>query len=279
MECSTEVILELLVAEVSKIPEVQSVGISGGKLPLPRAGDGDIDIFIYCDMIPELDKRHEVMAQLGGLLVKPEINALHGGHWGEGDFAMINGVETWLMYFTLDETMDELDSILKGELPDKLDNYYYPVGRCAMFTRMGILYDKNGYLKALKEKLNVYPDKLAEILIEYHLGELEDTEDLERAAGRKDILFYHFALDIALDHFLQALFALNRVFFPSRKRSLEFMEEFEIRPVNCGERLLEVISLGSSMESIGQSYKAWSILVNELRKIITLSFLSGNCLQ
>lgn len=275
MECSTETALDLLVSEISKIPEVQSMGISRSKLPLPKAGEGDIDLFIYCSMIPELDKRREVMAQLESLLGKPEINALHGGHWGEGDFALINGVDTWMMYFTLDETMDELESILRGEQPDKLDNYYYPLGRCSMFARMDILYDRDGFLKTVKERLKVYPDKLAEILIKHHLEELEDTEDLERAASRKDVLFYHFALDIAVDHFLQALFALNRVYFPSRKRSLEFIETFEIRPVNCGERLLEVISLGGSQESIGRSHKAWSILVNELRKIITLNFLTG----
>ncbi len=49
--------------------EVQSIGISGGKTPLPKAGEGDIDAFIYCDIISEFKKMKE---ELG-----IDINKLH----------------------------------------------------------------------------------------------------------------------------------------------------------------------------------------------------------
>lgn len=96
---------------------------------------------------------------------------------------------------------------------------------------------------------------------------MEDVEDLERAAVRKDVLFYHFALDIALDHFLQALFALNRVYFPSRKRSLELAGNFGLKPEDCSERLLEVIRLGGRPEGISQSYSLWKDIINELGRL------------
>jgi len=102
---------------------------------------------------------------------------------------------------------------------------------------------------------------------QYHLDELEDTEDLQRAVARKDVLFYHFAMDIAIDHFLQALFAINRTYFPSRKRTLDFIEIFNIKPERCNEKLLEVIKLGSFSEGINQSFTIWSNMVNELKKL------------
>lgn len=37
-------------------------------------------------------------------------------------------------------------AILNGDYPDKLDNYYYPVGRCAMLKNINVLYDKNDFL-------------------------------------------------------------------------------------------------------------------------------------
>jgi hypothetical protein len=135
-----------------------------------------------------------------------------------------------------------------------------------MLQKINILYERDNFLSSLKERLSVYPEKLAEILTQYHLEGLEDREDLERAVTRKDVLFYHFAMDLAIDHFLQALFSMNKVYFPSRKRTMEFIKNFEMKPERCGERLLEVIKLGSCPQSIEQSYKLWNDLVNELQQ-------------
>lgn len=264
---TTEEILDSLIFAISSLSGVQAIGISGSKTPLPNAGEGDIDIFIYCDKIPEIEQRKRIINELGNLLQESKINVFEGGHWGIGDFTLINGVETWLMYFTKIETTVDIEAILKGDYPDKLDNYYYPIGRCAMLKNINVLCDKDGYLNSLKERLSEYPDKLAKTLIQHHLEELDDTEDLERAVVRKDVLFYHFALDLAIDHFLQALFALNRTYFPSRKRSLEFIGNFNIKPESCEKRLLEVVRLSAYSESVSHSYELWSSLVKELRKL------------
>lgn len=264
---STEKILDELIIKISEMNEVQAIGISGSKSPLPKAGEGDIDIFIYCDTIPSLEKRQSILAQLGNKIEDSKINIFENTHWGTGDFTLINNVETWLMYFTTSDTITNIEEILNGDYPDKLDNYYYPIGRCAMLRNINILYDKTDFLRALKEKLSVYPDKLAKILLEYHLEELDDLEDLERAVARKDVLFYHFALDIAIDHFLQALFALNKVHFPSRKRSIEIIRGFKIKPEHCEENLLEVIKFGGYSEGINQSFSLWISLINELKEL------------
>lgn len=257
--------IDTLISNISEMSEVQSIGISGSKTPLPRAGEGDIDIFIYCDKIPNIEKRQGIINELGTQIQEGKVNIFEGGHWGIGDFVLINGIETWLMYFTVSETLTDVESILNGEYPDKLDNYYYPIGRCAMLKNINVLCDKGNFLVGLKKRLYEYPDKLRKILIQYHLDELDDTEDLERAVVRKDVLFYHFAMDIAIDHFLQALFAINKAYFPSRKRTLEFIENFKIKPEGCNEKLLEVIKLGCFSEGINQSFTLWSNMVNELK--------------
>lgn len=269
---STEEIIHRLIHNISIMNEVQSIGISGSKNPFPEEGEGDIDIFIYCNTIPEFQKRQAIMNQMGDLLQEGKINVFEGGHWGIGDFGIINGVETWLMYFIVNETLNEVESILNGDYPDKLDNYYYPVGRCAMLKNINVLYDKNDFLCSLKKRLLYYPEKLAKTLIQYHLNELEDKEDLERAVIRKDALFYHFALDIAIDHYLQALFAVNRTYFPSRKRTLSFIEKFNIKPEKCNERLLKVVKLGGYSKGINQSYRLLSDMVNELKELCKEQF-------
>ena len=264
---TTEEIINQLINNLSTLDEVESIGISGSKSPLPKEGEGDIDIFIYCNKIPDLEKRQAIMNQMGDLVQEGKINFFEGGHWGIGDFGCVNGVETWLMYFTVDEALNEVKAILNGDYPDKLDNYYYPVGRCAMLLNMSILYDKNHFLSSLKDTLADYPEKLAKTLIEYHLEELGDIEDLERAVKRKDALFYHFALDIAIDHYLQALFALNRTYFPSRKRTVSFIDKFKIKPESCNERLLEVVRLGGYSEGINKSYSLLCNMIEELNEL------------
>jgi len=267
MVYDTKKIIDTLISNISELSEVQSIGISGSKTSIPKAGEGDIDIFIYCDMIPDLEKRQAVIDQLGSRIQESKINIFEGGHWGVGDYLLVNGIETWLMYFTIKDTLAEAESILNGEYPDKLDNYYYPVGRCAMLKNINVLCDKSNFLGDLKRRLSNYPDKLREIHVQYHLDALDDTEDLQRAVSRKDVLFYHFAMDLAIDHFLQALFAINRTYFPSRKRTLDFIETFNIKPERCNEKLLEVIKLGGFAEGIDQSFEIWTNLVNELKEL------------
>jgi hypothetical protein len=265
MTINTETIFQKLIEKLSTLPEVASICISGSKTPLPQAGEGDIDLFIYCDTIPSPERRQSVIDQMGDLAQDGRVKVFAGGHWGEGDFLRINGVETWLMYFTQRDVSRNVDAILNGDFPDKLDNYYYPIGRCAMLQSCTVLYDPGDYLHSLKEKLRVYPAPLAEKLAGYHLKKLADVEDMQRAAARKDVLFYHFALEIAIDHFLQALFALNRTFFPSRKRSLLFLARFDVQPADCANRLLEVLRLGGAPEGIPQSYALWAGLVEDLQ--------------
>jgi hypothetical protein len=264
MTCTTEEILDRLVSHISSLPMVQSVGISGGKSPLPEMGEGDIDLFIYCSEIPTLKERQAVLDALSDFIEEGKTNVIQGGRWGYGDFALLNGVETWLMHFTMEETLADVESILNGEQPDKQDNYYYPVGRLAMLKNMTVLFDRNGFLQSLKNRLDIYPEKLREKLTVYHLDELHDTEDLCRAVTRRDAFFYHFALDNALDHFLQALFAMNSTYFPSRKRTIQYLNGFFIQPKDCAKKLAEVLRLGGEGETVPQSFSVFQSLMEEL---------------
>ena len=267
MAYTTEEILDRLVSQISGLDMVQSIGISGSKSPLPEKGEGDIDLFIYCDALPGPVPRQAVLNALHGIIGESRAGVLEGGRWGSGDFALLNGVETWLMYFTVGETLRDVESILSGEQPDKLDNYYYPVGRLAMLKNMTVLFDRSNFLQGLKSRLSKYPSKLREILATYHLNKLGDTEDLSRAVTRQDALFYHFALDIALDHFLQALFAMNSTYFPSRKRTLKYLKNFAMQPEDCISRLLEVLRLGGSSETVPHSFTLWESLTEELKAL------------
>ncbi len=256
-----------LVERIAGVPGVDAIGISGGIAALPQAGEGDIDLFIYCDFIPEIAMRQSVMAELDGRLTDSRTGVFTGGNWGSGDFTRIDGIETWLMYFTKTEALREVQEVLDGRHPDRTGSGFYPIGRCAMLRNMTALHDRSGFLAELKASLQDYPESLAAKMITHHQSELEDTEDFERAVTRQDVFFYHATLDTALDHFLQVLFSLNRTFFPSRKRSREYIEAFHVKPNNCAERLLAVIRLGGRPEGVRESYDLWVELVEDLKEL------------
>jgi hypothetical protein len=261
--------LEILFHRISEIDEVRSIGVSG-ELKFPKAGEGDVDVFIYCSDIPPLNARQAALNCTDSVCSEAKTGVIDSEFWGSGDLVLINGVEIWLMYFTEKDTEAFISSVLKGDYPDKLDNYFYPTGRCAMLQNISVIYDKDCFLNSMKHKLSTYPDPLAEKLISHHLDALSDIEDLERAVAGKDVLFYHFALDIALDHFLQALFALNRTFFPSRKRSFQYVDGFINKPERCAERLVSVLESGGRPEELGESYRLWEKLISDLEAAAAL---------
>lgn len=246
--------------------QVRAVGLSGGERPLPEPGEGDVDLFVYCTEIPTSSQRAALFLPLNEKLQPLTVGCLEDGHWGQGDRCFIAGVETWLLYFTLAGACAELEDTLAGKHLERLDNYYYPIGRCAMWQTMRALYDPDGLLQAFKTRLKIYPGELAKAMVEHHLAALDDVEDLERAVQRKDVFFYHFAFDLALDHFLQTLFALNKTYFPSRKRSGEYIQRFEFKPVDCERRLQRAIALGGDADRLEEAYAVWQTLVRDLKQ-------------
>jgi hypothetical protein len=260
-----EIAINKLVGALARHDLIRAIGLSGGERPFPEPGEGDIDLFVYCTEIPAKDERQALLTSLREETGQVEIGKLTSGHWGQGDCLSIAGVETWLLYFTVAEARLELDEVLARKYPGRLDSYYYPIGRCAMWRTMQALYDPDGILASFKQRLAEYPQELALAVIDHHLNALDDVEDLERAVGRKDVFFFHFALDLALDHFLQALFALNREYFPSRKRSETYLRGFKVKPKECEQRLRQVIALGGSAGTLEQSYQLWNSLTHDLK--------------
>ena len=255
----------LVIDSVSTMEQVQSIGKSGGK-DLPEQGESDIDLYIFCTEIPSASKRQSAIDSVGSDVRSSNISEQEGQFWGTCDFATIGNMDFCLMYFTTVKMSAYIETVLSGERLDREGNYFYPTGRISTILSMYVLLDKNNYIALLKQRLAEYPALLSERLIEHHIRRLHGlvTEDMERAVSRKEVLLYHYALEIGIDHFLQALFALNKCFFPSRKRTVQYIDKFSIKPIDCANRLLEVVALGGSPETLFQSSEIWSALCGEL---------------
>ncbi len=266
MEMNIKDKIAKLLDAVASMDEIKAIGQTGDINEIPRPGESDIDIFVMADSIPGYEDRRALYNKNSSLFESLAMSVCEGGYWGTGDVFVIDGVETMLMYFTIGETLKYVDEVLEGKHPDNVKGFY-PVGRLATLKNINVLYDENGVYASLKEKLSTYPDKLKKYLADFHIARINDEEDFGRALLRKDVLFYHMVLETALDHYLQALYAVNHTYFPSRKRTKQYMDAFAIKPENCYERMLEVIKLGSGPEDLKGSYDVWLGLVRDLKAI------------
>lgn len=270
-DLDTRKIIDQIVCSMMSMEEITAAGLTGKLEANLKPGESDIDIFVFCAKIPDRYQRGRIYAKFlnEASIQNCDTNVYEGGAWGIGDRFYINGVETWLMFFTIKETSDTLDAVLAGQLLDA-ENGFYPTGRCSTIHNMEVLKDKTGFINTLKQKIRIYPESLRKKLADHHLDLSFDEEDFGRAILRKDVLFYHQVLENALDHFLQALFAINRVYFPSRKRTLEYIAGFQIKPDQCADRLTRVVELGSSRDGIAESSRIWHELVHELTNLLKI---------
>ncbi len=259
-----------LLDAVSAIAEVVAIGRTGDIRADLLPGQSDVDIFVFCGNIPDREVRDAAYQTQRNSFTDRALSVCEGGDWGTGDVFKVDGVDIMLMYFRMDDTVAYINDVLAGNHTECIRGFY-PVGRLATIKDIHIVYDRSGALSTLKGQLAIYPAVLKRAMINAHLGKTWDEEDLGRVVLRKDVLFYHQVLEVALDHYLQVLYAVNETFFPSRKRTREYIDSFKTKPDHCYERLAEVVRLGSSEETIAGSVARWRSLVDDLHAICGVS--------
>lgn len=255
-----------LLQALSALGAIRAIGKTGGA-EVCEDGTSDIDVMVFCTDVPPVDERERTVLSVGSAVTRTNMNVGDDPYWGTVDFVFLHGTEICLMYHTLRNINAYTGDILRGERMERENGFFYPTGRIASLLSLHIYSDKDGTLAAMRRELGVMPESLARKMAKHHMDALRSTEDFRRAVERSDAFFYHMALENALDHFLQALFAMNRTWFPSRKRTQQFLSCFAVGPKDCVNRLLHMIELGGKPETVGDSYAIWMSLLDELRAL------------
>lgn len=249
-------------AELNYILGVAQTGDTNAEL---IAGFSDIDMFVLCSKIPSVEERRNVYSKYAAACSDCQMNVCSGGLWGYGDILLINGIDVMYMYFTVEEMENYLDEVLSGKHLDR-QNGFYPTGRLASVETINILFERDDVWTKLKDKIKQKPADLFQKLYLHHLSSIINEEDIGRVFLRKEVLFYHSVLENAVDHFLQALYAVNHTYFPSRKRIESYIETFEKKPEDCYSRLIQILEKSVSPDTINESIKELEHLAFELSK-------------
>lgn len=261
-------IKDKLVSELSQCDKVKGIGQTGDINAELIPGQSDIDMFVLCTIIPTEDDRKQVYLKYSQAYSDCMINICNGGIWGYGDILVIDGIDVMFMFFTIEEMDYYLDEVIRGKHLDREDSFY-PTGRLSSIESLNVLYESNAVWTTMKKKVKKYPPDLFKKLFDYHIAKVLDDENLGRVILRKEVMFYHQVLENSIDHLLQALFAINYTYFPSRKRSEYYINKFKNKPVDCYNRLIKIIVNSTSSKTIEES-------VGELRKITSETVQIGN---
>lgn len=264
-------IKDKLAYDLSGIDKIKGIGQTGDINAEPVPGNSDIDLFVLCTAIPTEDERKQVYQKYSEYYSECSMNVCNGGIWGYGDILLIDRIDVMFMYFTFEEMEQYLDEVLQGMHLGQ-DGGFYPTGRLSSVEGINILYESDYIWTALKAKVKQHPRDLFEMLFNYHISCVLNDEDLGRTILRKEVLFYHSVLENALDHLLQALFAVNLTYFPSRKRSEKYINAFAYKPDDCSNRLLQLVKNSVQSETIEASVQELRSITAEIKEIGRLVF-------
>ncbi|MFA6847892.1 MAG: hypothetical protein WCQ94_06155 [Lachnospiraceae bacterium] len=248
-----------LVEIISTCSKIKAIGQTGSLDEKLIPGKSDIDLFVLCSEIPTMEDRNKMYNSIQNETFELQMEVCDGGQWGYGDILVSDGIDVMPMYFTVREMCDYLEEVLNCKHLEK-EGRFYPVGRVASIATIHVLYEKDNTWTDIKDMVNQKPMIFFQKWYKNEISQVIDEEDLGRSELRKEVLFFHQVLENALDHLLQALYAVNKCYFPSRKRTMSAINDFQYRPVDCYERLLHIVQDGTKEETIVQA-------INELRRI------------
>lgn len=254
---------EKLVATIASVDVVKGIGQTGDMNAPLIPKQSDIDLFVICTEIPSKEQRLNMYRELRQECSELNMEVCNGGVWGYGDIFIFNEIDVMPMYFTMEEMESYLNEVLQGKHLGK-DGRFYPIGRLASIESLNILYEQKGAWTRIQEKVKVHSESLFQKWYQDQIGQVLDDEDLSRVMLRKEVLFYHQVLEEALDHLLQALYAVNNCYFPSRKRTQEALDTFQLKPQDYYSRLLSIIVNASKMETIEDSVRELRLLTEEI---------------
>ena len=252
-----------LVSMLSASPHVLAIGQTGDLNAPLIPGRSDIDLFVLCDAVPAQEERQALYQPLAGETDSLSMQVCDCRDWGVGDVLVCGGIDIMPMFFTAAHMQRDLDELLGGCRIEK-EGSFYPIGRLSTVETMNVLYETDRAWSRLIDRVRQHPRPLFRAWYASQAGCMVDDEDLGRAQLRREVLFTHQVVEEFLDHFLQALYAVNDCYFPSRKRTERAIAGFSLKPKNCYARLLNLVALAANEATIDAAVTELRALAAEL---------------
>lgn len=256
-----EILMEM-VEHYKKIKEVNAIGLGGSSTANADDKKSDYDIYVYGESEPSVYKRREI-AEI--YAEKPEID----NHYFEtGDTFRLRetGKPIDIMYRTPD--------FIERNIKWVWENYNASLGYTTCFVdnikNTQILYDKNGWLKSVKKRVDTpYPEQLAQNIIKKNFSFLKDAmfsfyDQIVSAVERNDLVSVNHRCAAFLTSYFDIIFAKNKLLNPGEKKLVSFaLKNCKILPENF-EKDVNTLAIGNVEKRVLTANR----MVENLRKIL-----------
>ncbi len=212
-------------------PEAKAAMVTGSTATGKADFYSDVEMFIYYDKLPSIEKLQFARKQNGGSEPIRIFDGYSDGFFGE--FYFIDGVQFQIGNVTIAFWEQDIAKILeKLEVTSPLQKALSGMLDCIP------LYGET-LIQEWKKQIANYPDALAQAMVEKYLNFLPIWALREHLATRDTTLFQHQILLEAGQNLLGVLAGLNRLYYSTFqfKRMKQFIEKMNIAPENLYMRL------------------------------------------
>jgi len=255
-----------ILADFTEIKQLEAVALAGSSAVNAHDQYSDIDLYIYSrEGIPVALRKRIALKYSKNI----EIN---NQFWETGDEWQdsTSGTLIDLTYRSTDWTERELKRVL--------ENHQASMGysTCLWFNILNseILFDKNGWLRLLKESAETgYPEKLKTAVLKKNYPVLGDTfssykNQIIKALKRNDFISFNHRVAALLASYFDVVFALNEQPHPGEKRILETVKKTCSKIPQAMEETVTALTLNAPFKNPETTVKAVDDLLGNLRKLM-----------
>ena len=219
---------------------VEAIALGGSRAGSVYDEKSDYDVYVYVTAPISENIRREMLSTYCSHV---EI----GNHyWEYEDNCVLNsGIDIDILYRNLDDFCKGIESVVVQCQPANA----YTTCMWHNLLQCRILYDRDGRLKAAKEKYNIpYPQRLQQAIVERQLNLMDAAMpayriQIEKAVRRRDLVSINHRVTEFLASYFDLLFALNGKTHPGEKRLMELCRKnCAILPENFEENLQALFS-------------------------------------
>ena len=219
---------------------VEAIALGGSRAGSVYDEKSDYDVYVYVTAPISENIRREMLSTYCSYV---EI----GNHyWEYEDNCVLNsGIDIDILYRNLDDFCKGIESVVVQCQPANA----YTTCMWHNLLQCRILYDRDGRLKAAKEKYNIpYPQRLQQAIVERQLNLMDAAMpayriQIEKAVRRRDLVSINHRVTEFLASYFDLLFALNGKTHPGEKRLMELCRKnCTILPENFEENLQALFS-------------------------------------
>ncbi len=270
--------LELAAGVAERLGRVEGVQavILGGSLARGVAKpDSDIDLGVYYrpDRLPDLGELRTLAAELDDSGTGDAVTDFGGwGPWiNGGAWLRVQGRPLDLLYRDLDKVEKILERSLQGHV-ERHTQPGHPHGFHAHIYLGEVfycrpLYDPDGVMARLKGRLEPYPPKLRQALIDTYLWQAEFALSAgEKAAARGESPYVAGCFFECAYGLVQVLYALNGRYYVNEKGAVGETASFALRPVRFAEVVHEVLAApGATSGALQENLTKLRALVEDVK--------------